>query len=65
MKFRDVEKYINSRLSWVNGAPEVDLDEYYKIVDDFSSMLINNPPPELRTPFHNQNLSTPKEQPHE
>jgi len=45
----NVKGYIECRLNWIKQpSQEITLDEYYDIIDDFQSMLINNPPAELR-----------------
>jgi len=48
MTYDEVAKYIDRKLVWLpSGMSQVTRDDYYKIVDDFSAILINNPPEEL------------------
>lgn len=48
MTVDEVTKYISNKLFWLPaGYSKITLDEYYKIIDDFNAMLVNNPPKEL------------------
>ncbi len=46
----EIKEYILMRIDWIDRSTnnDGDLEAYYEIVDDFQSMLINNPPAELR-----------------
>lgn len=45
----EVREYISEKLHWIpSTTEEVTLERYYEIIDDFSSMLINNLPRGLR-----------------
>lgn len=44
----EVARYISYKTVWIpSGQSPITLEEYYNIIDDFTSMLINNPPKEL------------------
>lgn len=47
MKIHEIRSHIENFMGYVNGGDDIDLEKYYEIIDDFSSVLINNPPKAL------------------
>lgn len=48
MTQEQLKSYIAEKLDWISSSGNVDLEEYYKIIDEFGALLINNPPKELK-----------------
>lgn len=49
MTMDEIARYISYKTVWIpSGSRPVSLEEYYAAIDDFSAMLINNPPKELK-----------------
>jgi len=43
--YDEIVDFIKSKTIWLpEGSTPITRDEYYKVVDDFQSILINNPP---------------------